>query len=337
MRTTEMFSKPETIYLGGGTPSFLPITLLDRLVRGIAERMDVSRVGEWTIECNPDDVSPELAEWLSSSPINRVSMGVQTFSNERLRWLCRRHSSKQVGEAVSLIRRAGIQNLSLDLMYGFPNQTIEEWKADITDCLALRPEHISAYSLMYEEGTPLFSMLEKGIVAEIDEDLSLTMFEVLVDSLAEAGYDHYEISNFSLPGRQSCHNSNYWQQVPYLGIGAGAHSYDLSQRWNNVCNIEDYISSVEAGTVESEYEETTPEIPPELESIVIETVEEKQEEPKQEPPVIPQVEEMSDEEEKPKRNEMILYYWPILPKEHCHRWTIETAVMFELLVLDCNI
>ena len=260
MRTTEMFSKPETIYLGGGTPSFLPITLLDRLVRGIAERIDVSRVGEWTIECNPDDVSPELAEWLSSSPINRVSMGVQTFSDERLRWLCRRHSSKQVGEAVSLLRRAGIQNLSLDLMYGFPNQTIEEWKADITDCLALRPEHISAYSLMYEEGTPLFSMLEKGIVAEIDEDLSLTMFEVLVDSLAEAGYDHYEISNFSLPGRQSCHNSNYWQQVPYLGIGAGAHSYDLSQRWNNVCNIEDYISSVEAGTVESEYEETTPEI-----------------------------------------------------------------------------
>ena len=260
MRTTEMFSKPETIYLGGGTPSFLPITLLDRLVRGIAERIDVSRVGEWTIECNPDDVSPELAEWLSSSPINRVSMGVQTFSDERLRWLCRRHSSKQVGEAVSLLRRNGIQNLSLDLMYGFPNQTIEEWKADITDCLALRPEHISAYSLMYEEGTPLFSMLEKGIVAEIDEDLSLTMFEVLVDSLAEAGYDHYEISNFSLPGRQSCHNSNYWQQVPYLGIGAGAHSYDLSQRWNNVCNIEDYISSVEAGTVESEYEETTPEI-----------------------------------------------------------------------------
>ena len=121
MRTTEMFSKPETIYLGGGTPSFLPITLLDRLVRGIAERMDVSRVGEWTIECNPDDVSPELAEWLSSSPINRVSMGVQTFSNERLRWLCRRHSSKQVGEAVSLIRRAGIQNISLDLMYGFQN------------------------------------------------------------------------------------------------------------------------------------------------------------------------------------------------------------------------
>ena len=260
MRTTEMFSKPETVYFGGGTPSFLPIPMLDRLVRGIAERIDVSRVGEWTMECNPDDVSPELAHWLSSSPINRVSMGVQTFSDERLRWLHRRHSSKQVKEAVSHLRQSGIQNLSLDLMYGFPKQTIEEWKADISECLSLHPEHISAYSLMYEEGTPLFSMLEKGIVTEIDEDLSLRMFEILVDSLTEAGYEHYEISNFSLPRFQSRHNSNYWQQVPYLGIGAGAHSYDLSQRWNNVCNIESYISSVEAGRIDSEYEETTPEI-----------------------------------------------------------------------------
>lgn len=212
------------------------------------------------MECNPDDVSPELAHWLSSSPINRVSMGVQTFSDERLRWLHRRHSSKQVKEAVSLLRQSGIQNLSLDLMYGFPKQTIEEWKADISECLSLHPEHISAYTLMYEEGTPLFSMLEKGIVTEIDEDLSLRMFEILVDSLTEAGYEHYEISNFSLPRFQSRHNSNYWQQVPYLGIGAGAHSYDLSQRWNNVCNIESYISSVEAGRIDSEYEETTPEI-----------------------------------------------------------------------------
>ncbi len=260
MRTTEMFSKPETVYFGGGTPSFLPIPMLDRLVRGIAERIDVSRVGEWTMECNPDDVSPELAHWLSSSPINRVSMGVQTFSDERLRWLHRRHSSKQVKEAVSHLRQSGIQNLSLDLMYGFPKQTIEEWKADISECLSLHPEHISAYTLMYEEGTPLFSMLEKGIVTEIDEDLSLRMFEILVDSLTEAGYEHYEISNFSLPRFQSRHNSNYWQQVPYLGIGAGAHSYDLSQRWNNVCNIESYISSVEAGRIDSEYEETTPEI-----------------------------------------------------------------------------
>lgn len=260
MRMTEMFSKPETVYLGGGTPSFLSISLLERLVRGIAERIDVSRVGEWTMECNPDDVSPELAEWLSTSPINRVSMGVQTFSDERLRWLHRRHNSKLVSEAVSLLRQSGIQNLSLDLMYGFPKQTIEEWKADIAECLSLRPEHVSAYSLMYEEGTPLFSMLEKGIVTEIDEDLSLRMFEILVDSLTEAGYEHYEISNFSLPRFQSRHNSNYWQQVPYLGIGAGAHSYDLSQRWNNVCNIESYISSVEAGRIDSEYEETTPEI-----------------------------------------------------------------------------
>lgn len=208
MRTTEMFSKPETVYFGGGTPSFLPIPMLDRLVRGIAERIDVSRVGEWTMECNPDDVSPELAHWLSSSPINRVSMGVQTFSDERLRWLHRRHSSKQVKEAVSLLRQSGIQNLSLDLMYGFPKQTIEEWKADISECLSLHPEHISAYTLMYEEGTPLFSMLEKGIVTEIDEDLSLRMFEILVDSLTEAGYEHYEISNFSLPRFQSRHNSN---------------------------------------------------------------------------------------------------------------------------------
>lgn len=244
-----------TIYLGGGTPSTLPLPLLYRLFSALFSMTSMQNVIEVTMECNPDDVTSELAQWLGSSPVNRVSMGAQTFSDSRLRWLHRRHVSHQVADAVRLLRLHGIRNISIDLMFGFPNQTLEEWQDDISHALVLHPEHISAYSLMYDEDTPLFNMLQRGDIKEIDEELSVSMYDTLVDSLTAAGYEHYEISNFSLPGMRAVHNSSYWHQVPYLGLGAAAHSYDgYIRRWN-IADVTRYIDGITNGNDVYEYEE----------------------------------------------------------------------------------
>lgn len=232
------FDEFKTVYFGGGTPSTLPIKCLDRLVEGIG----IKHCEEWTMECNPDDVTDELASWIGRSPINRVSMGAQTFDDARLRWLHRRHKSSQVKDAIEHLRNHGIMNISIDLMYGFPGQTVMEWDRDIDAALALRPQHISAYSLMYEEGTPLYRMLMEEKVEEIDEEVSVAMFEHLCERLKAAGYEHYEISNFALSGFRSRHNSSYWREVPYLGIGAAAHSFDGKRRWWNVSDVRGYIS-----------------------------------------------------------------------------------------------
>lgn len=255
LRMTADFSAPETVYIGGGTPSTLSPRQLSRLIDGISSRADCSRINEWTIECNPDDVTEELAAWLAASPVSRVSMGVQTFSDKRLQWLRRRHSSQQAKQAVRTLRHAAIKNISLDLMFGFPEQTLNEWMTDIEEAVSLKPEHISAYSLMYEEGTMLHRLLENGEVEEIDEELASEMYNRLIDRLSEAGYEQYEISNFSLPSFHSRHNSGYWHDVPYLGIGAAAHSYDKRRRWWNISDVKRYIASVEAGQPDSESEE----------------------------------------------------------------------------------
>ena len=187
-----------TIYLGGGTPSQLTIPQLRRIFDAIYIYNKVENDAEVTIEVNPDDVTPELAAALQQLPINRVSMGAQTFNDERLHFLRRRHSSAQVHQAVATLRQAGFQNISIDLMYGFPNQTLKEWQADIDEALQLNVEHISTYCLMYEEGTPLYRLLEQGKVAEIDEELERKMYFTLINSLESAGYEHYEISNFAI-------------------------------------------------------------------------------------------------------------------------------------------
>ena len=246
----------ETIYLGGGTPSQLTIEQLRQLliyinkVYGLPLHRD-GIVGrhEITIEVNPDDVTPEYAAALQHLGINRVSMGAQTFDDRRLRFLHRRHSAAQVPEAVSILHQAGIQNISVDLMYGFPDETFNDWDADITQALALNVEHLSAYCLIIEEGTPLYEQLKvKSEKYRVDEELERQMYYHLIDRLETAGYEHYEISNFARPGFRSRHNSSYWNGTPYIGLGAAAHSFDghSCRRWN-VSDIRQYIHGIENG------------------------------------------------------------------------------------------
>lgn len=244
-----------TIYLGGGTPSLLDEAELTKLFLYINNVYDVDRNAEITMECNPDDITPEFTNKLSRLPINRISMGAQTFADSRLRLLHRRHNSDEVKHAVKLLREAGIKNISIDLMFGFPDESLSQWKEDISAALALNVEHISAYSLMYEEDTPLWKMLDTGKVKEIDEELSLTMFKELVCQLTDAGYEHYEISNFARLGYRSRHNSSYWHQVPYIGLGAAAHSFDLNSRQWNVADLKLYIEEINNGIIPMEREE----------------------------------------------------------------------------------
>lgn len=260
-----------TIYLGGGTPSQLSFDQLNQLFIYINKVYDLVSPSEITIEVNPDDVTGEFAAALKQLPINRVSMGIQTFDNQRLRFLRRRHTAQQAIDAVERLRAAGISNLSIDLMYGFPDETLADWEADIESALALNVEHISAYCLMIEEGTPLHQLFrgyEGTEVREYEnspnadsnlapshpstpapptEEAERSMYYTLIDRLTAAGYEHYEISNFARPGYRSRHNSSYWNGTPYIGLGAAAHSYDVRSRSWNVADINAYIEGIEQG------------------------------------------------------------------------------------------
>ena len=232
------------MYLGGGTPSLLPESVLSDIFEALNRHFSLSSEAEVTIEANPDDVSPEWLKNLSHTPVNRVSMGAQTFSDQLLNFLGRRHNARQITEAVQSCQEAGISNVSLDLIYGLPGQTMSDWQHDVECALGLGITHLSAYSLSYEEGTRLDLMLRKGLVREADEELSCRMYEYLISATSQAGFVHYEISNFALPGFHSRHNSGYWQGVPYLGLGAGAHSYDGHRsRRANLPDIKAYIAA----------------------------------------------------------------------------------------------
>lgn len=258
LRCGELQGEPvRTLYLGGGTPSQLPVTLLERLVSGLKGVLDLSALEEFTIEANPDDVTPEWCAALPPLGVNRVSMGVQSFEDSVLRFIGRRHTARQAVDAVSNLRAAGINNISIDLIYGLPGQTIASWTDSVRQALALRPQHISAYGLTYEEGTRLWRQRERGEVVEVPEEQCLEMYRILVDELLAAGYEHYEISNFALPGCHSRHNSSYWDDTPYLGLGAAAHSYDGRIRRYNPHDLQRYIDLVLAGKTACEQEELT--------------------------------------------------------------------------------
>ena len=247
----------KTLYLGGGTPSQLPLPLLERLVKGLRETMDLTGVVEFTVEANPDDVTPEWSAAVAALGVNRVSMGVQSFEDEILRLIGRRHSARQAVDAVDTLRAAGINNVSIDLIYGLPGQTVDSWTESVEQAIALLPQHISAYGLTYEEGTRLWHQRERGEVIEVPEEQCLEMYRILVDKLQAAGYEHYEISNFALPDYHSRHNSSYWDDTPYLGLGAAAHSYDGKMRRYNPHDLKKYIEKLLAGEPAYEQEELT--------------------------------------------------------------------------------
>lgn len=230
-----------TLYLGGGTPSQLGIQLLPELVEGLRKALPLGGVEEFTVEVNPDDVTPQLANELAGLGVNRVSMGVQSMVDSELRLLRRRHDAQGAINAISSLRDQGIDNISLDLIYGIPLQTIDSWSHSVDQVIALRPQHISAYNLSYEPDTALWRMRERGEVQEVDEETCVAMYRLLVAKLRQAGYQHYEISNFALPGYHSRHNSAYWDGTPYLGLGAAAHSYDGTVRRYNIADLRGYF------------------------------------------------------------------------------------------------
>ena len=249
-------SPVRTIYLGGGTPSQLTLPQLERLFLYIYKVYDIAPDAEVTLEANPDDLTETYVSGLKAMlPVNRISMGVQTFDDQRLRLLGRRHTARQAIEAVSRCRTHGFHNLSIDLIYGLPGQDLTAWEWELEQAVALRVPHLSAYHLTYEEGTPLWRMRQQGTISEVDEEVSAAMYTLLVGKLTAAGYQHYEISNFCLPDMLSRHNSSYWQGIPYLGCGAAAHSYDGHSRQWNIASIPQYIQGISEGTPLIEREE----------------------------------------------------------------------------------
>ena len=245
----------ETIYLGGGTPSQLTEEELNEIFTSLYNIYKVKEDAEITLEANPDDLTPEYVSMLRRLPINRISMGIQTFQEETLKLLHRRHTARQAIEAFQRCREAGFRNISIDLMYGLPGETLDTWKEDLQQAIALHPEHISAYHLIYEEGTALWKLRDEHQVEEADEDLSVTLFKTLINELKQAGYQHYEISNFCLPRLHSRHNSSYWTGKKYLGCGPSAHSFNGSSRQWNIASLDNYLKGIASGKPNYEIEE----------------------------------------------------------------------------------
>lgn len=249
----------ETIYIGGGTPSLLDVEDLRRLL----EVLPVAGAKEVTIEANPSDITHEKARAWRAMGVTRLSIGIQSFNDDMLRLIGRRHTAEQARETVRIAREEGFENISADLIYGLPhamrNAAMEVLRRDVEELLRLEVEHISTYCLSYEEGTAMTRMLERGEIEEVDEDTENRMFDYIVEQLTKAGYEHYEVSNFARPGRRSRHNSNYWNDTPYIGLGAGAHSYDGVHRYWNPSDIDLYIKGALAHDLQREQETLTDE------------------------------------------------------------------------------
>lgn len=236
--------KVETIYFGGGTPSRLNQTHFNEIFETVFANYTVSSNAEITIEANPDDLSTTYADMLSELPFNRISIGIQSLNDNELKFLSRRHDAKTAIESVKYCQAKGFDNISIDLMYGLPKQTLEIWQNSLDQACELNVQHISAYHLIYEEKTHLYSLLQAGKVIPVDEDNSLEMFEMLIKKLKEEGFIHYEVSNFAKNGLISQHNTSYWKSEKYLGLGPSAHSYDGEHRSWNVSSLPEYINGV---------------------------------------------------------------------------------------------
>ena len=237
---------PETIYFGGGTPTALTTSQLDFLLGGFRERLDLSSLAEWTIEANPGSVSARKAALLRKLGVTRVSLGVQSWDDDLLKLLGREHNSQQAEQSLHILRAAGFSNINVDLMFGLPGQTIEQWKSTLEKTITLQPDHVSAYCLTYEEDTEFFLRHARGELLQ-DTDADAAFFEMTMSILEDADYEQYEISNYARPGFSSVHNRAYWLGKDYLGVGPSAFSTVGMHRWQNVCDYRAYTERALSG------------------------------------------------------------------------------------------
>jgi oxygen-independent coproporphyrinogen-3 oxidase len=244
-----------TIYFGGGTPSVLSVPELGTILEHIRKHYRVSEDCEISVELNPDDVNTDFLAGLKQLNISRISLGVQSWRDADLKMLNRRHDSAQASKALKEIISSGFENLSIDLIYGIPGMSQEEWASILDFSFSFDIKHLSAYHLTFEAGTVFGKMLEKGLIEEVDEEESIALFNTLIDKAEAAGFIHYEISNFGKPGYFSIHNSNYWKQVNYLGLGPSAHSFNGYSRQWNIRDLKGYIKSVSSGKSYYEHED----------------------------------------------------------------------------------
>lgn len=242
---TEAPLRASSVYLGGGTPTVLSTNLLGRILTACAEQFAVVGDAEITIEANPGTVESSHLSDLRALGVNRLSVGVQSFDDKLLGLLGRAHDAARAAETFHQARKAGLDNINLDLIYGLPTQSLSQWEKDLSTAVDLKPEHLSLYCLSVEQGTPLARLIAGGELPSPDPDLAAAMYERAEDLLADAGYVHYEISNWALSGRECQHNTTYWLNRPYLGFGAGAHSYSGRFRYHNVLSPQEYVRRVE--------------------------------------------------------------------------------------------
>ncbi|MHA7877316.1 MAG: radical SAM family heme chaperone HemW [Bacteroidota bacterium] len=239
----------KSIYLGGGTPSLLTPNALETLLTQIDQHFSLNSIMEVTLEANPDDITLAQLQSLRALGINRLSIGIQSFEDSVLRYLNRAHDSKKAIASVEIARKAGFENLSIDLMYAIPGTRKETWKTNLATALQLQPEHIAAYCLTIEKNTVFGRWKERGQLKAVHEEVAARQFEVLVAELTKYHYEHYEVSNFSKPGYYARHNTNYWKQGQYLGVGPSAHSYNGKTRQYNVAHNQRYIDSLKNGEI----------------------------------------------------------------------------------------
>jgi oxygen-independent coproporphyrinogen-3 oxidase len=238
----------DAIYFGGGTPSLLNSDQLELLLDTVHRRFQVARDVEVTLEMNPGTVTEESLAAFRRLGVNRASFGAQTFNDYELVRLGRSHTSQQTRETFRQLRNTGFDNVSFDLIAGLPGQTLEDWQRNIDEALSMRPEHLSFYLLEVHQGTPLANHIRTGLQPTPDEELAVEMYELMLDQASAAGYRHYEISNLSLPGYESRHNTKYWTGAPYFGFGCSAHSYDgIARRWSNERDVGGYVKLLAAG------------------------------------------------------------------------------------------
>jgi oxygen-independent coproporphyrinogen-3 oxidase len=252
--------RPATsIFFGGGTPSLLSPAQLEKIITALRNALPIKNDAEWTMECNPGTISRESLGGYKSLGINRLSFGVQSFQQSELDFLHRIHSPEQGIQAVELAMQAGFQNINIDMIFALPGQSLESWQNNLQQAIALGTEHISAYSLIFEEKTPLYTMLRKGLVKPGDEETDAAMYQMTIEKLADAGFQQYEVSNFARPGKACTHNRTYWHGKEYLAFGPSAHAYFNGRRSWNYRNLIRYLQAVQAkGNAIASYEDLTP-------------------------------------------------------------------------------